>query len=607
VAGKIEDYALVGDCHSAALVGRNGSVDWLCWPRFDSAACFAALLGTADNGRWLITPADPITQTTRAYLDQTLVLETRFSTATGEVSIIDFMTPRDDCANLIRLVVGRSGQVPMRMELALRFDYGATMPWVEKLPDDSGISAIAGPDRVILRTPAAIRGEDFRTVADFSVQAGETIPFVLTHSASHLPLTPPFDVAAAKDLTMSFWHGWSSQSTYHGPWQETVMRSLITLKALTYAPTGGMIAAPTTSLPEKINGVRNWDYRYCWVRDATLTLLALMHTGYYEEAESWRSWLLRAVAGNPAQMQIMYGIAGERRLPELTLDWLPGYENSAPVRIGNGAAGQLQLDVYGEMMDALYQGRHGKLQENGTVWLLQVALIEHLAEIWQEPDDGIWESRGGRQQFTLSKVMAWVAFDRAIRTIKEGGMSCPVDRWVELRQRIHDDVCRHGFDPQQNSFTQIYNHPELDASLLLLPLVGFLPPEDPRIIGTVEAIQRKLTVDGFVLRYDTNRSDDGLPANEGVFLACSFWLADNLVLQGKLEEAQQIFERLLSLCNDVGLLAEEYDPRDRRFVGNFPQAFSHIALINTALNLNRAVNPAKQRSGEPGSSDRPAS
>ncbi|MET1025934.1 MAG: glycoside hydrolase family 15 protein, partial [Dongiaceae bacterium] len=441
VAGKIEDYALIGDCHSAALIGRNGSVDWLCWPRFDSAACFAALLGTADNGRWLIAPTGAVTQTSRAYLDQTLMLETRFSTETGEVSIIDFMTPRDDCANLIRLVVGQEGQVPMRMELVLRFDYGETMPWVEKLTDGSGVSAVAGPDCVVLRTPVEIRGEDFRTVADFSVQAGDVIPFVLTHTASHLPLSAPFDVAAAKEQTMAFWRDWSAQSTYRGPWQDAVTRSLITLKALTYAPTGGIVAAPTTSLPEKIGGVRTWDYRFCWVRDATLTLLALMHTGYYEEAEAWRSWLLRAIAGNPAQMQIMYSIAGERRLPEMTLDWLSGYENSMPVRIGNGAAGQRQLDVYGEMMDALYQGRQGNLQENDTVWRLQVALVEHLEEIWQEPDDGIWESRGGRQHFTLSKVMTWVAFDRGIKSVEKFGFKAPLEKWRALREVIHADVC----------------------------------------------------------------------------------------------------------------------------------------------------------------------
>lgn len=595
----IEDYALIGDCESAALVGRDGSIDWLCWPRFDSAACFAALLGTPEHGRWLIAPRGDY-NARRRYIEDTLVLETIFTTPSGEVALVDFMPPRthdedDDISDLVRLVIGRRGKVAMNLELILRFDYGSAVPWVERLPDNSGISAVAGPDRVILHSPRPLQGADQRTQAEFEVAAGQIVPFTLTHQASHLPIPPAIDPLQARDQTIVRWREWSSQSNYAGPWRAQVQRSLITLKALTYRPTGGIVAAPTTSLPEKLGGVRNWDYRYCWLRDATLTLLALMQTGYYEEAEHWRRWLLRAVAGSPSQMQIMYGLAGERRLPEWQVPWLPGYQGASPVRIGNGAAGQLQLDVYGEIMDALYQGRQGKLERDRTVWGLQMELTRHLETAWREPDEGIWETRGGRRHFTYSKVMAWVAFDRAIKSLEGRRTAGLAQRWTAVRDEIHADVCRNGFDAELNSFVQAYGGKELDASLLQLPLVGFLPPEDPRMIGTVAAIRQHLTVDGFVRRYDTEKTADGLPPEEGAFLACSFWLVDNLILQGKRAEATEMFERLLGLCNDVGLLAEEYDPHARRQVGNFPQAFSHIALINSALNLTRAASPVTQR------------
>jgi GH15 family glucan-1,4-alpha-glucosidase len=471
------------------------------------------------------------------------------------------------------------------------------VPWVEKLSDGSGISAVAGPDRVILDTPVTLRGEDKRTVAHFSVTEGDIVPFALTHQASHLPVPVAIDPLRSRDETLRFWLAWSSQSNYRGPWRDAVQRSLITLKALTYRPTGGIVAAPTTSLPERLGGVRNWDYRYCWLRDATLTLIALMQTSCYGEAAEWRRWLLRAAAGSPEQVQIMYGIAGERRLFEWEIGWLPGYEESKPVRVGNAAADQLQLDVYGEVMDALYQGRQGKLEREKTAWGLQMALVRHLETAWREPDEGIWETRGGRQHFTFSKVMCWVAFDRAVKTLeKDGDESALCRRWRALRGEIHAEVCRNAFDPGQNSFVQAYHSPQLDASLLMMPLVGFLPHDDPRMIGTVAAIQQRLVDDGFVRRYDTNETNDGLPPEEGVFLACSFWLVDNLVLQGRREEAADLFERLLALRNDVGLLAEEYDTRARRQVGNFPQAFSHVALINSALNLTRTAGPTKQRS-----------
>jgi GH15 family glucan-1,4-alpha-glucosidase len=598
---RIEDYALIGDCETAALVARDGSIDWLCWPRFDSCACFAALLGTPEHGRWLIAPAAEPTRVSRSYVEDTLVLETTFATGDGEVALVDFMPPRAeedgrDLSDLVRLVVGKRGAVDMRMELILRFDYGSAVPWVEQLPDGSGITAVAGPDRVVLHTPVKLKGVNKHTVAGFSVNEGEVIPFVLTHQASHLEIPAAVDALRYRDETLRFWRKWSSHCSYGGRYSAAVRRSLITLKALTYRPTGGIVAAPTTSLPEKLGGVRNWDYRYCWLRDATLTLIALMQTGYYHEAEEWRRWLLRAAAGSPEQTQIMYGIGGERRLFEWEIAWLPGYENSKPVRVGNAAADQLQLDVYGEVLDALYQGRQGKLERDKTAWGLQLALARHLEKAWREPDEGIWETRGGRQHFTFSKVMCWVAFDRALKSLeKEHPDSELCDRWRRVRQEIHDDVCRNGFDAAQNSFVQAYGSRLLDASLLLMPCVGFLPSDDPRVIGTVDAIQRRLLDDGFVRRYDTAETDDGLPPEEGAFLACSFWLVDNLVLQGKHDEATALFERLLALCNDVGLLAEEYDTGAQRQVGNFPQAFSHIALINSALNLTRAAGPTQQR------------
>ncbi|HEX6118634.1 MAG TPA: glycoside hydrolase family 15 protein [Dongiaceae bacterium] len=601
MASRIEDYALIADCETAALVARDGSIDWLCWPRFDSPACFAALLGSSDNGRWLIAPAGPVQSVARRYVEDTLVLETTFTTADGEATVVDFMPLRAkedgaDISDLVRLVTGRRGTVAMKMELVLRFDYGSAVPWVEKLSDGSGISGVVGPDRVLLHSPVAVHGEDKRTVAEFSVKEGETIPFTLTHQASHLPLPSALDPLPARDKTIKLWRDWSSKSNYRGKWREAVQRSLITLKALTYRPTGGIVAAPTTSLPEKIGGVRNWDYRYCWLRDATLTLLALMQTGYYQEAEEWRRWLLRAIAGSPDQMQIMYGIAGERRLVEWEAGWLAGYEGSRPVRIGNSAVDQLQLDVYGEVMDALYQGRQGKLKEDKTAWALQMELTRHLENVWREPDEGIWETRGGRQHFTFSKVMSWVAFDRALKSLEREDPKAELcDHWRKVRQEIHEDVCRNGFNRAQNSFTQVYGSKHLDASLLMMPLVGFLPHDDPRIIGTVAAIQERLLDNGFVRRYDTAATDDGLPSDEGVFLACSFWLVDNLCLQARWDEASAMFERLLALRNDVGLLAEEYDTISKRQVGNFPQAFSHIALINSALNLTRAAGPTRQR------------
>jgi len=591
---RIEDYGLIGDCEAAALVGRDGSIDWLCWPAFDSDACFAALLGTRKHGRWLIAPAEEITKPSRRYWDNTLILETRFETANGAVALIDFMPPRGDASDVVRLVRGVTGKVKLRMELIIRFGFGADIPWVKRT-GDGALLAICGQDMTVLRTPVETRGEDLTTVADFEVSAGETIPFVLTYGPSHLPLPKPIDPAQALEDTEDFWTDWCSHCTYGGDCRDLVMRSLITLKALTYAPTGGIVAAPTTSLPEWIGGVRNWDYRFCWLRDATLTLLAFMNAGYYEEAAAWREWLLRAVAGRPEQAQIMYGIAGERRLVEWGVPWLPGFRNSSPVRIGNGASNQLQLDVYGEVMDALHQARRGGICQSDDGWAMQIAFLKHLETAWTEADESIWEVRSGRKHFTYSKVMAWVAFDRAIKSAEEYRLDGPLDRWRTLRTEIHADVCRKGFDPHQQSFVQSYDSKALDASLLLLPVVGFLPPKDPRIIGTIEAIERRLMLGGFVQRYDTLRSDDGLPPGEGAFLACSFWLVDAYVMLGRLDDAQVLFKRLAALCNDVGLLSEEYDPQSKELLGNFPQAFSHVALVNSAFNLTRAAKPAEQR------------
>jgi len=591
----LEDYALIGDCETAALVARAGSIDWLCWPRFDSGACFAALLGTPEHGRWLIEAADTALRVERSYREDTLILETRVETTAGSVTVIDFMPPRGRNSDIVRLVRGDRGRVRMRTELILRFDYGRTVPWVNRLRDGT-FRAIAGPDMVTLHTPVPLRGRELRTVGEFEVAAGATVPFVLTHGSSHLPPPDAIDPQSSLEHTETFWRDWVAKNRSPGAWSDAVTRSLIVLKALTYAPTGGIVAAPTTSVPEQLGGTRNWDYRFCWLRDATLTLLALMNSGYYGEAGAWRDWLLRAAAGAPSQLQIMYGLAGERRLTEYEVPWLPGYEASRPVRIGNAAHGQLQLDVFGEVMDALHQGRRGGLDSRDEDWAFQCAMLGHLATVWNQPDEGIWEIRGPARQFTHSKVMAWVAFDRGIRAIEVFGLDGPVDHWRSVRRAIHEDVCTRGFDPALGSFVQSYDSKELDASLLLLPTVGFLPPTDPRVRGTIEAVERRLFVDGFLLRYDTNASDDGLPAGEGAFLACSFWLADAYVLLNRVDDARRLFERLLGLRNDVGLLAEEYDTHAHRLVGNFPQAFSHIALVNTAHNLARASKPAEQRS-----------
>jgi GH15 family glucan-1,4-alpha-glucosidase len=599
MADRIEDYALIGDCETAALVSRTGSIDWLCWPRFDSSACFAALLGDRNHGRWLIAPKHPKPTIRRRYREHTLILETDFETPEGAVTLIDFMPLRGHASDLARIVVGRRGRVEMHTELILRFYYGAFVPWVTRL-DNGALRAVAGPDMVLINTDVELEGKDLTTVGEFVVNEGDFVPFVMTFMPSHLPPRTPVNARKALQDTERFWQEWSKRNKYRGEWQEAVDRSLITLKALTYRPTGGIVAAPTTSLPEQIKGQRNWDYRYCWLRDATFTLLALMDAGYFEEAGAWRDWLLRAAAGSPSQMQIMYGLGGERVLRENVIEWLPGFEDSKPVRVGNAAYGQLQLDVYGEVMDALHQGRRGGLSRSLEWWGLQQALIKHLTTVWEQPDQGMWEVRGGPQHFTYSKVMAWVAIDRAIKSAEEFRRDGVVTEWRALRDKIHREVCEKGFNPQVGAFVQAYGSKLLDASALMLPVVGFLPPDDPRVRSTVEQIERHLVVDGLVLRYDSAATDDGLPAGEGAFLACSFWLADNYVLQGRFDDARGLFERLLSLRNDVGLLAEEYDPRAKRQLGNFPQAFSHIALVDSAFNLVRAeeqngMRPAEQR------------
>jgi GH15 family glucan-1,4-alpha-glucosidase len=591
---RIEDYALIGDCHTAALVSKQGSIDWLCLPRFDSPACFAALVGTPDNGHWRIAPIEQPVQVRRQYRPGTLILETVFETPGGSVALIDFMTASSGNSSLVRIVEGRSGYVAMRLDLVLRFEYGSAVPWVTRMQHRTGLRAIAGPDVVLLHSSVPLRGVKLTTVGEFTVAAGQRVPFVLSHGQSHLaePVVPQAEIALKE--TEAGWTAWSTRFTYRGEYRDVMQRSLITLKSLIYYPTGGIVAAPTTSLPEYPGGERNWDYRFCWLRDATFTLLALMHAGYREEAQAWGAWLRRSVAGTPSQVQTLYGLAGERWLMEWEVPWLAGYGGARPVRIGNAAITQMQLDVYGELMDALYQEIHGGLARPASSWDMQRNLIAHLAEIWEQPDESIWEVRGGAQQFTFSKAMAWVAVDRAIRGAEEFGLPGPLDKWRALRQQIHDSVCRHGFDSEKNSFVQYYGSKELDASLLLLPLVGFLPPQDPRMMGTVEAIQRELTCEGMVMRYRSHGDIDGLPPGEGVFIACSFWLVDNLVLQGRNDEARALFERLLELCNDVGLLSEEYDPRERRQLGNFPQAFSHLALINSALNL-QAHGPVHKR------------
>lgn len=582
----IEDYALIGDTRTAALVSKTGSIDWLCLPRFDSRACFASLLGDPRHGRWSLHPVDgSVREIHRRYRDGTLVLETEFVTDTGVVRIVDCMPPDEDIPNVVRLVEGVRGTVSMHMELIIRFDYGWLVPWVQTLV--GVLHAVGGPDALALRTPIEHHGENLTTVAEFKVHEGERVPFVLTWHPSHLPEPAPIDAEASIEAAEAWWRSWTGCCTYEGPWREAVVRSLITLKALTYSPSGGMVAAATTSLPEWLGGVRNWDYRFTWLRDATFILYALLGSGFHDEACAWREWLLRAVAGAPEQMQIMYGIDGERRLPELTLDWLPGYAGSAPVRVGNAAAKQHQLDVYGEVMDALHQARRVGIPPNPFAWRVQRKLVEFLESKWREPDEGIWETRGPRQHFTHSKLMAWVAFDRAVKAIEGFGAQGPIDRWREIRQAIHEEVCTKGYNPTKRAFTQAYGSETLDASLLMMPIVGFLPPNDPRVVSTVQAIERELVQDGFVLRYPSGEFEDGLPAGEGAFLLCTFWLADNYALMGRSQEARALFERLLALRNDVGLLSEECDPATGRLLGNFPQAFSHVGLINTAFNLVR--------------------
>ncbi|WP_103500638.1 glycoside hydrolase family 15 protein [Streptomyces sp. SM14] len=593
MAGRIEDYALIGDMQTAALIGRDGSADWLCLPRFDSHAVFAGLLGTDEHGCWLLCPtpaegADPAPATRRRYKGDSLILESEWDTPRGTVRVTDFMPPRDGAPQLVRIVEGVSGRVPMRSALRMRFSFGWVVPWVHKVEDRT--VAVAGPDSVWLDTETETYGEDLTTYSDFTVGPGERVALTISWQPSHKEPPPRAEPEEALATTEEFWREWVTHCTYHGPYREAVVRSLITLKALTYAPTGGIVAAPTTSLPEAIGGSRNWDYRFTWLRDAAITLSSLLRTGYREEAQAWREWLLRAVAGDPENLQIMYGIAGERELGEAELDWLPGYENSRPVRVGNGAAGQLQLDVYGEVTEALYLAHMTGLARNDHSNLLLLKLITYLEGHWNEPDEGIWEVRGPRRHFTHSKVMAWVAVDRAVKLIESGEVDGPLERWRELRDEIHRDVCEKGYDPQRNTFTQSYGSQELDASLLLIPQMGFLPPDDKRVIGTVEAIQRELsTPDGFILRYPVAEGDeagvDGLIGEEGAFLACSFWMADDLAMIGRVDEARRLFERLLALRNDLGLLAEEWDSHEQRQVGNFPQAFSHVPLVDTALRL----------------------
>lgn len=590
---SLEEYALIGDCRTAALVGRDGSIDWLSLPRFDSAACFAALLGTPAHGRWQIAPREPGWRARRRYRPGTVVLETEFITRDGVVSLTDFFAVHEPQPTLVRRVEGVHGRVRLGSEMIVRFDYGRHAPWI--VLDDGGVSAVAGPDALRLRSPIPVRWRGPALEADFVVEPGERRSFLLGWYPSHEPAPALPDPEGALADSTAWWSDWAARCSYHGPWRPAVLRSLLTLKALTYRPTGGIVAAPTTSLPEMLGGVRNWDYRYCWLRDSTMTLSALVEAGYLDEARAWRQWLLRAVAGAPDATQILYGVAGERRLPEFTLDWLPGYMGSRPVRVGNAASRQFQLDVYGEVLDTLFQARKRGMAPADASWRLEVELASFVAAAWKRPDEGIWEVRGERQHFTHSKIMAWVALDRTLRSAERFGLPCPFDELRRVRAAIHEDVCRRGFDPRRNTFVRVYGRPHLDASLLMIPLVGFLPPSDPRVIGTVRAIEERLRRGALVVRYDTSVAEDGLPAGEGVFLPCSFWLIDNLVLQGRHAEAQQMFECLLDLRNDVGLLSEEYEPAARRLVGNFPQALSHVALVHSALNLSRRHGPAHER------------
>jgi GH15 family glucan-1,4-alpha-glucosidase len=598
---RIEDYGLIGDLQTAALVGRDGSIDWACFPRFDSGACFAALLGTTDHGRWLIAPRSDAWSPGRRYRENTLVLETEWETDGGKARVIDFMPPRGEAPDIVRIVEGLAGEVEFDSELVIRYDYGSTLPWVRRMDDDTRV-AVAGPDGLCFRSAVEHRGENMRTIGEFTVREGERVPFTLTWYPSNEELPERIDAEQALQDTVDYWTGWVAGCEYDGTWKQAVHESLIVLKALTYAPTGGIVAAPTTSLPEKIGGERNWDYRFCWLRDATLVLLAFINAGYLEEAHAWRTWLLRAAAGDPAALQIMYGVGGERRLTEMTLDWLPGYEGSRPVRAGNAASEQFQLDVFGEVLDAMHQGRVHELERSPEAWSLQRRLLGFLEHAWKEPDDGIWEVRGGRRHFTHSKVMAWVAFDRGVKAVEEFGRAGPVERWRKVRDEIHREVCERGFDHELNSFTQSYGSKRLDASLLVIPLVGFLPADDGAVLGTVAAIERELYRDGFVYRYagdDEQAQVDGLPAGEGAFLPCTFWLADNFALQGRLDEAEELFERLLSTRSDLGLLAEEWDPASRRQLGNFPQAFTHVALVNSAFNLDRQHDATPEQRAQP--------
>lgn len=601
---RIEDYGFIGNMLSCALVARDGSIDWLCLPRFDSDACFAGLLGTEENGRWMVAPTGRILRVSRAYRPGTPILETLFETATGAVRVIDFMPLAEDeeHVDVLRIVRGERGRVEMALDLVLRFDYGRSAPWVRRT--DYGLRAVAGPHAVELRAPVELAGIDMRTCGTFTVGAGAEVPFALTWHPSYRPPTHRWDPAKRLAETESWWHGWSNACVFphddRHPWREAVVRSMITIKLLSYQPTGAIVAAGTTSLPEDVGGERNWDYRHCWIRDATLTLLALLTSGYREEATAWRRWLLRSSAGHPEQLQIMYGLAGERRLTEIELPWLDGYEGSKPVRIGNAAHEQLQIDVYGELMDALHVGRKSMLEPSQTSWNFQKVLLADLETKWREPDEGIWEMRGGRRHFTHSRLMAWVAFDRGIRAVEEFGLSGPVKRWREVRQSISDDILQNGWSDERNSFVQFYGGDALDASLLLIPSVGFLPADDVRVVATIEAVQRELVEDGLVLRYLPEESPDGLRGGEGTFLVCSFWLVDALSMMGRLDEAEDLFERLLSLRNDLGLLAEQYDPRAGRQLGNFPQAFSHVGLVNTANNLVSARGPAEQRAESAG-------
>jgi len=594
MAERIEDYAIVGDLQTVGLIGRSGSVDWLCFPRFDSGAVFSALLGSSEHGRWLIAPASGGLATEWRYREDTLILESEWQTVTGRVRVIDFMPQRETKPDIVRIVEGLDGYVEMRTELVMRFDYGSVLPWVRRT-DGETLVAVAGPDALVLRTPVQLEPQDLTHAAQFTVRKGDRVPFVLTWypSAEDPPevVNPEEALAATEEI----WRAWMDGCRYDGPYTHAVRTSLLVLKALTYEPTGAIVAAPTTSLPERIGGERNWDYRYSWLRDATFTLYAMMNAGFNDEARAWRTWLLRAVAGDPAKMQILYGVAGERRIPEFLLDWLPGYGGSVPVRVGNAAHEQFQLDTYGEMMDALHEARRHGLARDDHAWSLQQTVMEFLEGVWDQPDDGIWEVRGPRCHFTHSKVLAWVAFDRAVDAIERWDRPGPVDRWRRIRDEIHEEVCREGFNVELNSFTQSYGSDDLDASTLLIPLLGFLPPEDPRVIGTVEAIQRDLTRDGFVQRYHTHDVDDGLTGGEGVFLPCSFWLVDALLMLGRDDEARALFEKLLAVSNDLGLLSEEYDPSAKRLLGNYPQAFTHVGLVNSAFNLSKHIGPAHQR------------